>query len=52
MANLYYDGSRDGFFSEEAANAIFTGAMTRLYGWIALGVITTGAVGWLVSFIV
>ena len=47
MANLYYDGSRGGFYSQEAANAIFTGAMTRLYGWIALGVITTGAVGWL-----
>ena len=47
MANLYYDGSRGGVYSQEAANAIFTGAMTRLYGWIALGVITTGAVGWL-----
>ena len=47
MANLYYDGSRGGYYSQEAANAIFTGAMTRLYGWIALGVITTGAVGWL-----
>lgn len=47
MANLYYDDSRGGFYSQEAANAIFTGAMTRLYGWIALGVITTGAVGWL-----
>ena len=47
MNNLYYDGSRGGFYSQEAANAIFTGAMTRLYGWIALGVITTGAVGWI-----
>ena len=47
MANLYYDNSRSGFYSQEAANAIFTGAMTRLYGWIALGVITTGAVGWI-----
>ena len=47
MANLYYDNSRGGFYSQDAANAIFTGAMTRLYGWIALGVITTGAVGWL-----
>ena len=47
MANLYYDGSRGGLYSQEAANAIFTGAMTRLYGWIALGVITTGAVGWI-----
>ena len=46
MANLYYDASRGGFYSQEAANAIFTGAMTRLYGWVALGVITTGAVGW------
>ena len=47
MNNLYYDDSRGGLYSQEAANAIFTGAMTRLYGWIALGVITTGAVGWL-----
>jgi FtsH-binding integral membrane protein len=47
MANLYYDGSRGGFYSQEAANSIFTGAMTRLYGWIALGVVTTGAVGWI-----
>ena len=47
MANLYYDGSRGGFHSQEAANGIFTGAMTRLYGWIALGVVTSGAVGWI-----
>ena len=47
MANLYYDGSRGGFYSQETANSIFTGAMTRLYGWIALGVVTTGAVGWI-----
>ena len=47
MNNLYYDGSRGGFYSQEAADGIFTGAMTRLYGWIALGVVTTGAVGWL-----
>ena len=47
MANLYYDGSRGGFYSQEAANSIFTGAMTRLYGWVALGVITTGAVAWI-----
>ena len=47
MANLYYDDSRGGFYSQEAANAIVTGAMTRLYGWSARGVITTGAVGWL-----
>jgi len=47
MNNLYYDDSRGGLYSQEAANAIFTGAMTRLYGWIALGVITTGVVGWL-----
>ena len=49
VANLYYDyydGSRGGFYSQEAADAIFTGAMTRLYGWIALGAVTTGAV-WL-----
>ena len=30
----------------QLADAIFIGAMTRLYGWIALGVVTTGAVGW------
>ena len=47
VANLYYDGSRGGLYSQEAADAIFTGAMTRLYGWIALGVVTTGAVGWI-----
>ena len=47
MANLYYDGSRGGFYSQEATDAIFTGAMTRLYGWVALGVITTGAVAWI-----
>ena len=47
MNQLYYDNSRGGFYSQDAANAIFTGAMTRLYGWIALGVITTGVVGWL-----
>lgn len=47
MANLYYDGSRGGFYSQQAADAIFTGAMTRLYGWIALGVVTTGAVAWI-----
>ena len=47
MANLYYDGPRGGFYSQEAADAIFTGAMTRLYGWIALGVVTSGAVGWI-----
>ena len=47
MANLYYDDSQGGFYSREAANSIFTGAMTRLYGWIALGLVTTGAVGWI-----
>ena len=47
MTNLYYDDTQGGFYSQEAANSIFTGAMTRLYGWIALGVVTTGAVGWI-----
>ena len=47
MANLYYDGSRGDFYSQEAADSIFTGAMARLYGWIALGVVTTGAVAWI-----
>ena len=47
MANLYYDSPRGGLYSQEAADAIFTGAMTRLYGWVALGVITTGAVAWI-----
>ena len=45
--HLYYDGSRGGFYSQQAGKGIFTGAMTRLYGWTALGVVTTGAVGWL-----
>ena len=47
MANLYYDSPRGGFYSQEAADSIFTGAMARLYGWIALGVVTTGAVAWI-----
>ena len=47
MANLYYDGSRGGYYSPEAADSIFSGAMTRLYGWIALGMVTTGAAAWL-----
>ena len=47
MANLYYDQERGGYYSQEAADAIFTGAMTRLYGWIAMGLVTTGAVGWI-----
>ena len=47
MANLYYDDSRGGFYSQQSADAIFTGAMTRLYGWVALGVVTTGAVAWI-----
>lgn len=47
MANIYWDESRGGYYSPDAANAIFAGAMTRLYGWIALGVITTGAVAWI-----
>ena len=28
MANLYYDGQRGGFYSQEAADGIFTGAMS------------------------
>ena len=40
MTNLYYDNSTSGFYSQEAANGIFTSAMTRLYGWISLGVVT------------
>ena len=47
MANLYYDDSRGAFYSQQAADTIFTGAMTRLYGWVALGVVTTGAVAWI-----
>ena len=47
MDNIYWDESRGGYYSQDAANAIFTGAMARLYGWIALGVITTGAVAWI-----
>ena len=47
MANIYWDESRGGYYSPDAANAIFTGAMARLYGWIALGVVTTGAVAWI-----
>ena len=47
MENIYWDESRGGYYSQDAANAIFTGAMARLYGWIALGVVTTGAVAWI-----
>ena len=47
MTNLYYDDTQGGFYSQQVADGIFTGAMTRLYGWIALGVVTTGAVGWI-----
>ena len=47
MTNLYYDNSRGGFYSQEAADSIFSGAMTRLYGWIAMGLVTTGAVAWI-----
>jgi len=36
-----------GIYSPASADSIFTGAMTRLYGWIALGVVTTGAVAWI-----
>ena len=43
MANLYYDGSRGGFHSQEAANGIFTGAMTRLYGWLLACPVVMGA---------
>ena len=45
--HLYYDGSRGGSYSQQAGKGIFTGAMTRPYAWTALGVVTTGAVGWL-----
>ena len=47
MTTPVWDSSRGSFYSQEAANNIFTGAMTRLYGWIALGVVTTGAVAWI-----
>ena len=47
MQNLYNDNSLGVASSEQVADAVFTGAMSRLYGWIALGVVTTGTVGWL-----
>ena len=47
MANLYYDNQQGGIYSRSTADSIFSGAMTRLYGWIALGIVTTGAVGWI-----
>ena len=47
MENPYEQGSLTGPYSQQVADAVFTGAMTRLYGWIALGVVTTGTVGWL-----
>ena len=33
-------------FSRERANEIYTGAMSRMYGLVALGIITTGAAIW------
>ena len=47
MTNRYWDSERGGFLQAETADSIFTGAMARLYGWIALGVVTTGAVAWI-----
>ena len=48
MATPVWNGLPGGYYSsQEAADNIFTGAMARLYGWIALGVVTTGAVAWL-----
>ncbi len=47
MTNRYWDRERGGFLQAETADSIFTGAMARLYGWIALGVVTTGAVAWI-----
>ena len=35
-----------GRYSEAAASQIFTSAMSMLYGWIALGLVITGAVGY------
>ena len=35
-----------GRYSAESASQIFTSAMSMLYGWIALGLVITGAVGY------
>lgn len=47
MRNMYHQDWPGSANSRQVADAVFTGAMTRLYGWVALGVVTTGTVGWL-----
>ena len=45
MANLFDERRIGRIYSQETADSIFSGAMTRLYGWVAMGVATTGVVG-------
>lgn len=47
MANLFEGNYQGSLYSQETAYSIYSGAMTRLYGWVALGLATTGAVGWI-----
>lgn len=45
MASLFDEQRQGSIYSQETADSIYSGAMTRLYGWVAMGVATTGAVG-------
>ena len=47
MASLFDEQRQGSIYSQETADSIYSGAMTRLYGWVAMGVATTGAVGWI-----
>ncbi len=47
MASLFDEHRQGSIYSQETADSIYSGAMTRLYGWVAMGVATTGAVGWI-----
>ena len=47
MANFFEGNYQGSLYSQETAYSIYSGAMTRLYGWVALGLATTGAVGWI-----
>ena len=47
MANAQYGNIQNREYTQQAADNIFIDAMTRLYGWIALGVLVTGIVAWL-----
>ena len=37
MARLFDDNRQVSIYSQETADSIYSGAMTRLYGWVAMG---------------